>query len=495
MATSIEHSGKVKTLSCHLRGAAACLFIFATPCALSLRRAGGTGQSSVLRIATARRASLASRPKSAGQWMILCVAGLRFLRHEASRAACCLLALMLIGVGSAGAQEAGVRTGSYLGGRGPYDPRPFEDTRLGDRLFLGADFFQSKNRHWIEEGFAIGGYVSLNMQGGSEDSKLHSMSETLIIGAWEPLRQANEAGRWVFGLAHDHVIGDLTTREFADRQGLVETPDDLDTSPDKTFTTLGLLAWEHEFHTQADGGWGYRAGQLFAAGYFGSAVYLDDDRKFFMARPLAAAAGAQWVGNNDIGLGANVVVWRNPYYISLAAIDGKANRKYPDFDSLLDGELLYLGEVGIESDLDGPNEAIVRLTATHLDLSGENPEEGPGESMMFSAERRFGGRWAIFGRWSKSFRRLSADYRELLSAGGAWLRPFGFDQDFMGFGFFAGTPSDPAKSDEYGAELSYKVQLTQDFSVMPDLQYWYRSDPDSQRTSVWIAGVRANFEF
>jgi len=30
---------------------------------------------------------------------------------------------------------------------------------------------------------------------------------------------------------------------------------------------------------------------------------------------------------------------------------------------------------------------------------------------------------------------------------------------------------------------------------MPDLQYWYRNDPDGQRTSTWIAGIRVNFEF
>jgi hypothetical protein len=283
------------------------------------------------------------------------------------------------------------------------------------------------------------------------------MSETLLIGTWETLRQADVAGRWVFGLAHDLTIGGLTTRKFADRQGLVETPDDLDTSPNKTFTTFGLLAWEHEFHTGPDRGWGYRAGQLFAAGYFSSAVYLDDDRKFFMARPLAAAAGAQWVGNNDIGLGANLVLWRAGYYVSIAAIDGKANRKYPQLDSFLDGEFLYLAEVGYEDDLDGPNEIIFRVTASHLDLSGENPEKGPGQSLMVSTERRFNDRWAAFGRWSKSYERLSGDYQELLSFGLAWLRPFAFSQDFMGLGFFIGDPTSPERGDEYGAELSYKL--------------------------------------
>jgi hypothetical protein len=405
----------------------------------------------------------------------------------------CLILMMF--VTKVWAQESIVKTGSYLASRGPYDPRPFDQVHLSDRLFLGTDFYQAKNQKWIDQGFALGGYFSFNVQLGSEDSTLHGMSETLVIGVWETLRESNVAGRWVFGVAHDHTIGGLTTREFADRQGLVETPDDLDTSPDKTFTALGLLAWEHEFYTGPQQGWGYRVGQLFTPGYFGSAVYLDDDRKYFMARPLAAAAGAQWVGNNDIGLGAHLVLWQGAYYVSVAAIDGKANRKYPQLSSFLDGQFLYLAEVGYERDLDGPNEFILRITASHLDLDGENPAEGPGQSLMLSVERRFSGRWATFARWSKSYKRLSADYQELLSIGVASLEPFGFSGDVAGLGIFVGDPSDPDRGDEYGAELSYKLQLTQDTSIMPDLQYWYRNDPTSQRISTWIVGMRFNFEF
>ena len=141
-----------------------------------------------------------------------------------------------------------------------------------------------------------------------------------------------------------------------------------------------------------------------------------------MARPLAAAAGAQWVGYNDIGLGVNGIVWKGPVYFSAAAIDAKANREYPDFDSLADGELLYLGEVGYEQDLGSPNEAAIRLTVSHLDLSdGDSPAAGRGQSVMLSGLRIFDDRWALAGRYSRSFKRLSADYRELLSVGVMWL--------------------------------------------------------------------------
>ena len=127
---------------------------------------------------------------------------------------------------------------------------------------MKLSFFEAKNLRWIDHGVALGGCISVNMRQGSVDGPAHFMSETLIIGAWEPLRRDRDAGRVVFGMAHDHTLGKQTTRELADRLGLVETADDLDTSPDQTFTTLGLLAWENEIRTATDRGWGYRVGQL-----------------------------------------------------------------------------------------------------------------------------------------------------------------------------------------------------------------------------------------
>ena len=391
---------------------------------------------------------------------------------------------------------SGMRSsGRWLGERGPFDPRPLPGPLLGDG-FLDADYFDAKNRLWVEKGITYGGYVSANIQWGSESSPSHSMSESVLLMSWEPVRRNDGAGRLVFGFAHDHTLGRQTTRKFADRQGLVETPDDLDTDPDETFSTLGLLHWEQEQWTGPESGWGYRAGQIYAPAYFGVARYLDDDRRYFMARPLAAAAGAQWVGSNDIGLGANGIVWKGPWYLSIAAIDGKANRKYPDFKTLADGELLYLGEVGFERDVDGPNETALRFTVSHLDVDdGENPGAGPGQSAMVSAEKRLDGRWALAGRWSRSFGRLSSDYRDLYSLGVMWLVPLAREDDIAGFGLFSGEPSDGTRGREAGGELFYRLKLTQAVGVMFDFQYWSRDDDSGNKVRTRIWGLRAEFEF
>ena len=390
--------------------------------------------------------------------------------------------------------ENGFNKTNWLAERAQDDPRPFADALLFDG-WPRVSFFERKNRLWLEDGFAFGGYASVNAQSGSNGGSAHAISESLFLATWEPLRTGNKAGRLVVGIAHDQTFGHPTTREFADDQGVVETPNDLDTDPDMTFTTLGLLHWEQETATGPGRGWGWRAGQLYGPAYFGAARYLDDDRAYFMARPLAAAAGAQWVGANDIGLGAMAMTWRDPFYVSVAVMDGKANREYPDFSSFADGQFLYVVEAGFRTDSGGPNATTVRLTASHLDVhDGQEPDKGPGGSVMVSAMKRFEGRWALAGRWSSSYRRLSADYRELLSLGALWLAPFGKSHDLVGFGVFAGDPSDPARGRESGFEIMYKLQLSQAINLTPDVQYWKRSDGGSD-VGVWIAGLRFNFEF
>ena len=386
--------------------------------------------------------------------------------------------------------------GNYIARLGDFDPRPYARTHLGDKLFLGTEHFRAKNRRWLEKGLAIGGYYSPNFQAGNRGGGGHAISEFLVTGAWEPVRKNDQRGRLLFGFAHDQTISSLLTREFADNQGLVETPNDLDTSPDRTFTTLGLLAWDHAYWTDENAGWGYRAGQLFAAGFFGLTGYLDDDRQYFLARPLAAAAGAQWVGANDIGLGAQLVGWRQGYYATAAIIDGSADRKFPDFDSLGDGRFLYVAETGIERDIGGPQEFTVRLTVTHLDATVDDGEAKPaGESVILSLARKFHDRWVFAARWSKSYTRLTSDYRELVSLGLIHLSPAELDGDSLGIGVFAGKPSDATRGTEYGAEVFYKLRLTQDISIMPDIQYWYRNDSSVSAARSVVFGVRVNFAY
>jgi len=67
--------------------------------------------------------------------------------------------------------------------------------------------------------------------------------------------------------------------------------------------------------------------------------------------------------------------------------------------------------------------------------------------------------------------------------------------DRLGLGVFSGDPSDAARGAESGGEMFYRLQLTQAVNVMPDLQYWSRSDRGDAGARTCVGGLRLNFEF
>ena len=94
-----------------------------------------------------------------------------------------------------------------------------------------------------------------------------------------------------------------------------------------------------------------------------------------------------------------------------------------------------------------------------LDLDdGEGPEHGPGQSVMLSGDKRFNGRWGLAGRYSRSFERLSGDYRALASLGFLWLTPLARSPDIAGLGLFVGDPSDPDRGTEKSDRVLQGVQ-------------------------------------
>jgi hypothetical protein len=158
---------------------------------------------------------------------------------------CCLLILCITSINNGYTQDSipsSLPKGKWLNNRGPFDPRPYDNTLFGSLLFTD-NYFKWKNKLWIDKGISFGGYVSGNTQLGSQGGPTHQISESLILFTWEPVRKARSAGRLVVGFAYDLTFGKPTTRGFADNQKLIETPNDLDTDPDQTFATLGLLHW------------------------------------------------------------------------------------------------------------------------------------------------------------------------------------------------------------------------------------------------------------
>lgn len=60
-----------------------------------------------------------------------------------------------------------------------------------------------------------------------------------------------------------------------------------------------------------------------------------------------------------------------------------------------------------------------------------------------------------------------------MTAGFVRLQPFDFSSDTVGLAYIYDRPTDLALRNEHGMELYWRFQLTQLFSVTPDLQVYF----------------------
>ena len=63
-------------------------------------------------------------------------------------------------------------------------------------------------------------------------------------------------------------------------------------------------------------------------------------------------------------------------------------------------------------------------------------------------------------------------------------------KDLLGFGLNWGRPPDSELDDQYTAELFYRLQLTQNLAVTPDVQMITNPALNQGEDTMWISGLR-----
>ena len=346
---------------------------------------------------------------------------------------------------------------------------PHERPHLGDGLIPTARYFEWKvrvaNEH--ELGYFLG--YTPQIQLGSRDARWQSNAELDFIGSWTAVRARRTRGELEWWFRWNQTFTKLTTSEFADSQFLTVHTNDGDIGDKGHEVSLSTLWWEQDFLDMI----GFRIGQLNAQTMWGINEYLSNDRTGFMAQPLTGPYGTSFMVN-EIGLGLQLGVWNEWVYLSLGLQEATANGQYPDFESLARGDLAYFAEFGVTPDFGGPNEGAYRVTYSYIGRTGSGPNERPGHSLVISAKQRIVNQWGLFGRYTQSFERLPEDsFRLAVVAGFVHLQPFGFTSDKVGLAYIYDRPTDATLRNEHGMELYWRFQLTQIFSVTPDLQVYF----------------------
>jgi porin len=199
------------------------------------------------------------------------------------------------------------------------------------------------------------------------------------------------------------------------------------------------------------------------------------------------------VPNQGLGAALGAMATDNIYLVGgLADANGDPTEPGDWLKSFFnDREYFYHLEVGWASSFARRYLDNIHLTGWFAD-ERKNAGVPDGWGLAFSASKFFDDKWMPF---------LRAGYAH---DGGALLKAslgsgIGYywneSKDLLGFGLNWGRPQGDGLDDQYTAELFYRLQVTQNLAVTPDLQLLINPALNPDEDQIWIFGLRGRIAF
>jgi porin len=249
---------------------------------------------------------------------------------------------------------------------------------------------------------------------------------------------------------------------------------------------IPIVNWTQIF---ADGRAGYAVGRLAFDVYLDAFPFQTFSRGFlnrsFVLNPTLPTTGVGAIGGVVKGFVTDNI------WLGAQMHDANAASGDFDWDTLQEGEWLKAIEVGYTPSFDARNDKRVQLTLWEKDertLAGVSK----GRGWAVSAAYKLNDKYFPFVRFGHSDGGAGVAAESSVSAGVEIMQAF--DQVWtIGAGW--ARPS----SETYGSglsnetvlETSYKFQLSQNFSLMPDVQVVFNPAYDTSESSVWVFSLRA----
>jgi len=137
-------------------------------------------------------------------------------------------------------------------------------------------------------------------------------------------------------------------------------------------------------------------------------------------------------------------------------------------------------------------ETMVQAMYWHTD--GTSDSQTPsGNGISALVQHRFTDRTTAFARYSYSASAATLA-EQMISSGMGWTPPRRTD-DLAGGAFAWGRPSNGRLRDQYVAELFYRLQVTPEFQLTPDLQFILDPSRNPQDDFIVVFGMRARLAF
>lgn len=392
---------------------------------------------------------------------------------------------------------AGISDAGRFGGPGSVGDTIADDREARDPAFrvpsldeTRKDWFAWKDRLQKDHGLAFGFDYTAAFLGATESLGDRRASGGMIrsFGYWDLLgRGTANTGAFVWKVEHRHRYGNIAPNALASNIGYVgvfEPP-----FSDQGFRITNLY-WRQRFS-------GGRA--TVTAGFLDTTDYVDT---FALASPwtgfmnFAFSTGTTTIALPDdatLGIAGGTMLGKNFYLLAgLANANADPKSPFSEVNSFFsDNEYFTSIEVGWTAGHSRIYFDNAHVTLWHSDRrEGANVPEGWGAA--FSFVRYLGERWMPFVRGG--FADDGGTLMEKSVSAGV-----GYDvvpkRGLLAFGFNWGRPNSntfgPGLGDQYAMELFYRINLTEQFTVTPDIQLVKNPAQNPTEDTIWVFGIRA----
>jgi porin len=347
-------------------------------------------------------------------------------------------------------------------------------------------------------GFSFGtGYTANYFSGsaslpGRDDYSSGGMLR--LFGNWELFgRGGDNTGTLSFKLDHRHSYTDIVPNLYSlDSLGYVDSM--ASTFSDEKWR-LTNLHWRQSWNN---------GNVVLLTGLISAPDFLD---VYTLGSPwvhfqsLAFTTGAGTISlPGDAALGAMVGGWLNENLYILGGFEDAnsvASDFFKSFDTVSQGEFFKHIEVGWTTSTDRAYLDNVHLTFWHSD---ERKEAGvpSGQGAVFSFTHYFAEKWMPFFR--AGYAKDGASFLERsVSAGLAYQpNPIGASAgNLLGIGVNWGKPNEavygPGLRNQQAIELFYRLQVTKQLAITPDIQLVKNPALNPGESSIWVLNLRARF--
>ena len=300
-----------------------------------------------------------------------------------------------------------------------------------------------------------------------------------FYGRWEVV---NRGGSWtgsiVFSTEFRHGYGSTTPADLGTNIGsLWRTTGGFN---DEAFTLNEIFWKQGSFEDRV----------LYGVGKFDPGLFIDGgsytSSNYNFLSPAIGGSLTMPIPSTGLGAGLAWFPYKNTY-VSASLTD--ANGSKEGWGDLGAGELFSAIELGLVPGFGTPEEGRYHVNFWHLN-GADDGNDGASSGWGFSlyAEQHFG-QYVPFVRYAEGTG-AGLPVRRTAAAGLGFERPFGQNNDLIGFGLGWGEPVNQDKSDQYVFEAFYRVQLTPATQLTPDLQIIFNPVDNPEENAIAVGGIR-----